>query len=44
VVKLAKEAKRAFKNLLTQRGYQEKAADTLWEWYDSRKKKGAASF
>jgi hypothetical protein len=41
---LPKEAKRTFKNLLLQRGYQEEVADALWEWYDSSEKKGVASF
>ena len=41
---LPKEAKRTFKNLLLQRGYQEEVADALWIWYDSSEKKGVASF
>jgi hypothetical protein len=41
---LPKEAKRTFKNLLLQLGYQEEAADALWEWYETSEKKGVASF
>jgi hypothetical protein len=44
VVKLAKEPKSAFKELLSTRGYDEELADLLWKWYDFTEKKGVASF
>jgi hypothetical protein len=34
----------SFRDLITRRGYSEKAADELWKWYDFSDKKGVASF
>jgi hypothetical protein len=33
-----------FKQLITNAGCSQKAADELWKWYDSSKIKGVASF
>jgi len=39
-----KKTETNFKDLLSDAGFSEKAADELWKWYDPSKKKGAASF
>jgi predicted Ser/Thr protein kinase len=39
-----KETEFAFKRLLIDSGYSEKAANELWKWYDPTNKKGVASF
>jgi predicted Ser/Thr protein kinase len=41
---LGEKNKKDFKSLLLNHGYNEKAADALWQWYDHTNKKGVASF
>jgi hypothetical protein len=41
---VTRQPKLSFKDLITRRGYSEKAADELWKWYDFSEKKGVASF
>jgi hypothetical protein len=38
------EARTAFRNLLLECGYTEETVEALWKWYDTKHKKGVASF
>ncbi len=35
---------RAFRSLLLQKGYSEKAIREIWRWYDFSERKGVASY
>ena len=41
---VTEDARQAFKNLLIECGYSEEAVEALWKWYDSKGKKGVASY